>query len=391
MKTNTKNGAVIIGGDFQGLGIARNLAPIGIPVAIVDPNFCIGRFSKYVQRYFKSPPLTDINAFVDFLYKLAVQKKLEKWVIYPTSDRAVHIVAKYKDRLGEKYLIPTPKWPITKFAYDKKLTCKLAEQLGLPIPKTIFPDNKEELNQIAIDFPVILKPTVNVDFFPLTKQKALRANNKKELFRHYDYMSAIIEPSQIMVQEFITGGTNNLYSFCSLFSNGVVKAKIVARRKRQHPMDFGNATTYAITCEIPELEELATKFLRKMNYYGLSEVEFMFDDKDKKFKLLEINARTWGWHTLGAKAGVNFSSLLFKDINNVSIHANSFEKDVKWMRLLTDIPITISEMWKNRLKPTDYFKSIKGIKEFAVYSNKDPLPFVIEVLLAPYFLYKRGF
>ena len=70
---------------------------------------------------------------------------------------------------------------------------------------------------------------------------------------------------------------------------------------------------------------------------------------------------------------------------------NSFEKDVKWMRLLTDIPITISEMWKNRLKPTDYFKSIKGIKEFAVYSNKDPLPFVIEVLLAPYFLYKRGF
>jgi predicted ATP-grasp superfamily ATP-dependent carboligase len=204
-------------------------------------------------------------------------------------------------------------------------------------------------------------------------------------------MNSIIDASEIMIQEMIHGGPNNLYSFCSLFSDGVVKGKLIAKRQRQHPMEFGNATTFAFTCEIPEIEEPSIRILREMGYYGLSEVEFMYDDKDGKYKLLEINPRTWGWHTLGAAAGVNFSSLLFADINNKSLCVNSFQTNVKWVRLLTDVPIVISEICKGRLSLTDYFDSLKGKKEFAVYSSKDPLPFIVEVFLAPYFYCKRGF
>jgi len=128
-----------------------------------------------------------------------------------------------------------------------------------------------------------------------------------------------------------------------------------------------------------------------MGYYGLSEVEFMYDDRNGKYKLLEINPRTWGWHTLGAAAGVNFSELLFADINNEPVCVNSFEKNVKWVRLVTDVPIVISEVCKGRLSLADYVNSLKGKKEFADYSGKDPIPFIIEVLLGPYFYYKRGF
>jgi len=122
MRKTWENGAIIIGGDFQGLGVARNLAPLGIPVIIVDPDFCIGRFSRNVRKYYKSPPLTDAEAFVWFLERLAVEKKLDRWVVYPTSDRAVFILSQFRDRLSKYYLIPTPQWEITKFAYDKKLT-----------------------------------------------------------------------------------------------------------------------------------------------------------------------------------------------------------------------------------------------------------------------------
>ena len=386
-----KNGAVIIGGDFQGLGIARNLAPLEIPVIIVDPVFCIGRFSKFVRKCFKCPQLADTEAFVVFLEQLAVEEKLKNWVIYPTPDTAVYILSKYKSRLAKYYLIPTPEWKITKFAYDKKLTYQLSQQLNLPTPKTLVPENIEELNRTDLDFPVILKPTVKDKFFSVTKRKAIQANDKNELIQSYKYMSSIVDSSQIMVQQLIRGGANNLYSFCSLFSDGRVKAKIVAKRTRQHPMDFGNATTFAVTCEIPELEDSAVRILKEMDYYGLSEVEFMYDDDDKVFKLLEINARTWGWHTLGSKAGVNFSSLLFRDINNESVSIKSFEENIKWVRILTDIPIVISEILKMHLSISDYFKSMRGKKEFAVLSLRDPLPFIVELFLAPYFWYRRGF
>lgn len=386
-----KNGVIVIGGDFQGLGIARDLAHLQIPIIIVDPSFCIGRYSRFVQQYYKCPPLTNIEAFTDFLVQLAIEKNLEKWVVFPTTDRAVYILSTNKDRLSEHYLIPTPEWEITKYAYNKKLTYQLSEELNLPSPKTVFPKNIDELIQTSLDFPVILKPAIVANFFPITKQKAIQANDKNELIQSYEYVTSIIDESEVMVQELVRGGANNLYSFCSLFSDGIVKAKIMAKRSRQHPMDFGNATTFAVTCQIPELEDMAVRILTEMNYYGLSEVEFMYDSKDKTFKLLEINARTWGWHTLGSKAGVNFSSLLFMDMNNEFVSTNTYEKDVKWVRMLTDVPIVISEILKKRLTLTDYFNSIRGKKRFAVYLNKDPLPFAVEVLLAPYFWYKRGF
>ena len=46
MHKTFENGAVIIGGDFQGLGIVHNLAGLRLPIIIVDPDFCIGRFSS---------------------------------------------------------------------------------------------------------------------------------------------------------------------------------------------------------------------------------------------------------------------------------------------------------------------------------------------------------
>jgi len=49
------------------------------------------------------------------------------------------------------------------------------------------------------------------------------------------------------------------------------------------------------------------------------------------------------------------------------------------------------EMCKGRLSLKEYFRSLKGKKEYAVWSLGDPLPFIIEVLLAPYFYFKRGF
>jgi predicted ATP-grasp superfamily ATP-dependent carboligase len=391
MPKSWEHGAVIIGGDFQGLGIARNLAPLGIPVIIVDPDFCIGRFSRFVRKYYKCPALTDPEAFVSFLERLAIDKGLTGWIIYPTSDRAVFVLSRFRSQLSKYYLIPTPDWEITKFAYDKKLTCQLAQQANVPAPETFFPQSVEQLRELSLDFPVILKPTIKENFFPFTKLKALKANNEEELIRGYKYMNSIIDASEIMIQELIRGGPNNLYSFCSLFRDGVAKGKLIAKRQRQHPMEFGNATTFAFTCEIPEIEGFSIRLLKEMKYYGLSEVEFMYDDKDGEYKLLEVNPRTWGWHTLGAAAGVNFSLLLFMDMNNMPVTVDSFEKNVKWVRLLTDVPIVISEVCKGRLSLADYVHSLKGKREFAVLSGRDPLPFIVEVLLAPYFYCKRGF
>jgi len=79
-----------------------------------------------------------------------------------------------------------------------------------------------------------------------------------------------------------------------------------AQRWRQHPHEFGRAATYVETVDRPDLTELAARFLKEINYYGLAEIEFKRDRGMASTKLLDVNARTWGFHVLGFTAGVDF-------------------------------------------------------------------------------------
>src|SRR5580698_3088308 len=88
---------------------------------------------------------------------------------------------------------------------------------------------------------------------------------------------------------------------------------MVVRRRRQHPLQFGTASTYVETLDIPILEEYSERFFRAIDYYGLVELEYKLDPRDSQFKLLDVNARTWGYHSLGAQAGVDFSYMLYSD------------------------------------------------------------------------------
>jgi len=388
---NEKVGAVIIGGHFQGLGILRSLARHNVPIYLLDQELCIGRFSRYAKRFARCPSVRQELLFLNFLTDLARTENIEGWIIYPNDDETVRFLAKYKEQLQEYYRIPTPSWDVVKFTHEKKLTYQLAEESGIAIPKTYYPRNLEELEQLNLEFPVILKPSVKEPFYSKTRKKAIRIDDKEELVREFEKALSIIDGSDIMIQELIPGGPSCLFSVGSLYKDGEFLGKVVARRTRQHPRDFGHATTYAETVDIPELEEIAAKILGQVGYYGLSEVEFMLDPRDGRYKLIEINARPWGWHTLAIAAGVDLPYLLYQDILGGKGLQNGFDKNTKWIRLTTDIPTAIAEIFRGTLKVNDYVNSFRGKKQFAVLSIKDPLPFIAELFMLPYLWWKRGF
>jgi D-aspartate ligase len=388
-----KIGAVITGGDFQALGVLRTLARKDIPIIMLDSDLCIGKYSRFKKKFFKSPPPSNNQSYVDFLIELAKKENIHKdrWVIFPNSDEAVYILSKYKNILEEFYRVPTPDWEVIKNLYIKKNTYQLAEKNGIPIPVTYYPGSLQELVDLDLNYPAVIKPSIRDNFYSKVKIKAFRINNKEELVKTYKYVCSIIEPSEVLVQELIPGGPNHLYSFCPFFKNGEVLASITARRARQHPMDFGHASTFAELVDIPELRKIAEHFLDLINYYGFAEVEFMQDPRDGNYKLIEVNPRVWGWHTIAIASGVDLPYLLYRDMIGEEMNVSLSINHVKWVRLITDVPTVLTEIFKGRLKISDYLKSMKGKKEFAVFSLNDPLPFLIEVALLPYLWIKRGF
>ena len=86
----------------------------------------------------------------------------------------------------------------------------------------------------------------------------------------------------------------------------------MARRTRQHPIDFGRSSTFVETIEQPEVEAPAARFLSSLDFTGVVEVEFKHDAREGRSKLLDVNGRLWTWIGLGALAGVDFPYLAWR-------------------------------------------------------------------------------
>jgi predicted ATP-grasp superfamily ATP-dependent carboligase len=388
--TAPQPGVLVILGTFQSIGILRSLASHHVPTYLIDWSHCVGRFSRCTNRFSTCPPVIEEKKFLEFLLNLAVKQELKGWLIYPNDDRTVEFLARHKSELEEFYRVAVPAWEIAQVAIDKRQTYRLAEQCSIPIPRTFYPEGADELEHLDIEFPVIIKPAIRDNFYDKARKKAVRADNRTQLVQEYLKAASIIDTSEIMVQELIPGAADNLYSFGSLYSDGQVLGKVVARRTRQHPLEFGRVSTHVETVHIPELEDMSVRFLDAMAYQGVSEVEFMWDPREGKYKLIEINARFWAWHSIAAAAGVDIPYLLYRNMLGDTVQVNDFEKGVKWFRFMVDTPISAALIAKGKMSITDYFRSWKGKKTFAVLSLKDPLPFLVELLLVPYIMKKRG-
>ena len=384
-------GAVIVGGDFHGLGIIRSLGRHAVPLCVVDDEFSIGRFSKYTTSTVRAPNLRNEKDTVDFLIEMGHRKKLQGWVLFPTRDEHVAAFSRHKQTLSQVFRVPTPDWEITKWAWNKWNTYSLAQKLGIPIPRTWCPRAVEEIDQIDAEFPLAIKPSVKEDFFYATKAKAWRAENKNQLKEMFQRASGHVGSNEVLVQEIIPGDGTRQFSSCVFMKDGIVLGSMEAQRWRQHPPEFGRAATFVESIDLPAVEELTLKFLRAINYYGLAEVEYKLDPRDGKYKLLDVNARTWGFHALGSPAGVDFSYLLYADQIGDPVVTCRGRSGVGWIRMVTDLPTSMGDIWAGRLTPKAYWGSLMDFKIESVFSSEDIIPTLAELALLPYLAIKRGY
>lgn len=384
-------GVLLIGADFQSLGVIRALHEAGIEVLLVEHEAGIARSSRYLKRrHTKFDLLSDPDG-VQWLIELANRESLRGWPIFCVDDDTVEFLAKNHAALSNYFALPVPAWNETQHFFEKDKSSLVARRCGVPVPREYDAAGVDELLRLEIEYPVILKPTFKKGYYSKTNEKAVYVADESALIDEYKAMNALIDESQILVQEFIPGGPRVLYSFAAIFDGKDVVQGLSGHRLRQHPMDFGHATTFAVCEDIPELEQLATRFLRELNYRGVAEVEFMFDERSQTYKFIEMNGRFWGWHGLAAAAGLNFPKALFHVLLDQPVQRTAPRIGAAWVRMLTDTPTILQQVLKGRMSPKTLFEMWFSDATDAVWSWKDPVPFIRECLIAPYLYWKKGF
>ena len=382
-------GAVVIGGEHPGLGIARSLGPRGIPICIIDDQHSISQFSRYATRVVRVKDLRDEKHTVDNVMEIGHRYGLKRWVLFPTRDETVAAFSRHRERLAKFFRVTTPAWETVRWAWDKKNTYDRAAELGIPVPRTYNVMTEKDLAGLYNRLPLAIKPAVKENFFYATGDKAWRAETPEQLNNLFRRASQQIRPEEILIQEIIPGSGLQQYSYCAFFRDGEAQSTLVARRLRQHPREFGRAATYVETIEHPEVEELSERFLKAINYYGLVEVEFKQDPRDGQLKMLDVNARTWGFHSLGVPAGVDFPYLLYADQVGRSVEPSRAKAGVGWLRAITDVPTVASDLWASELSLRSYLRSLRNTRTESVFCLRDPLPTLAEVLMLPYLAAKK--
>ena len=381
-------GALVIGGDHPGLGIVRSLGQRGIPVCVLDDQLSVSFFSRYTNRFVRVKDLRDEQKTVEAVLEVGRRYSLRNWVLFPTRDETVVAFSRHRAELSEFFRVPTPDWDTIKWAWNKKNTYDLARELNIPCPQTFNPQNEDELDALSSKLPLAIKPAVKENFFYATGAKAWRAQTIDELRQIYRKAARYISPEEILVQQIIPGDGSRQVSYCAFFSNGQAQGSLVARRSRQHPREFGRAATYVESIELPIIEELSQRFLKAIDYYGLAEVEFKHDPRDGEYKLLDVNARSWGFHSLGSAAGVDFSYMLYADQVGKPVLRCRARPGIGWLRLITDVPTAISDILNGSITLGNYFDSLRRTRVESVFCRKDPLPSVAEIVLLPYLISK---
>ena len=385
-------GGVVIGGDFQGLGIVRSLGRQGVPVCVIDDEVSISRYSAYTTHAIRAQSLRDEPRTIELLLDLGRRLNLQGWVLYPTRDETVAALSRHREKLSALFRVPTPDWECVRWAWDKRNTYKLAANLGIACPETWFPETVQDLDGLGVRFPAVLKPAIKEHFVYQTKVKAWRVDNQEELRARFRQAEAFLPAGELMIQELIPdNGGSHQYGCCTFFKEGRSVGTMVTHNVRCHPPDFGRSSTFVKTIDLAELEGAAQRILQEMGYYGLAEIEFRRDPRDGIYKLLDINARTWGYHSLGAAAGVDFPYMLFLDQMGKGVEAARARAGVKWVRFATDLAVGLHGCWLKRWGFGEYLQSIRGFDTEAVFDWNDPLPSMVETALIPYLAVKRGY
>jgi D-aspartate ligase len=386
--------AVVIPADRPAaLGIGRSLGGRGIPVYGVDANPQeIGMVSKYIHPC-PLPNLDDsegnrLQALVDLGKKLG-----DKAVLYPVSDDAVMLCSRERDELGKYYLYVMPDHATVRNLLTKDGLQGVARDCQVGSPQTFQPRDEVELEALASRFPypVILKPAFSTSWLrseivsmlrdsPLSNPpKVALCRDSEELLTTYRRIAAY-DPRMI-VQEVIPGEDERLAYFCFYLDRQSQPLAIFAGRKlRVLPVGFGSAT-YVRSVHDEDLEEISLKLLFGSKYQGLGGVEFKRDPRDEQYKLIEFNARFGLWDALSIRCGIDIPYIAYCDAQGLPVRAqHQYREGVIWVDFQRDVRAFLIYHQRQQLRLVDWLRTLRGEKDWAVYSRDDWRPGVVATM-----------
>ena len=295
----------------NGLATLKGLGAAGLPCyAMLEDMGAPGIRSRYAtERVHQPNPHHEPEVFLDALSEIArtLDAQGRIGVLVPANDAVVKALADHPREFGRGLVIHIPAPHLVPATLDKKLQVRRAIDAGVPVPRTYFDTDLaplfSDLERGLVSFPLLIKGSGVLTWKTRKRFRSVPLTSRAQL--EVKVAEAREDDVEFVIQEIIPGGDETLYTFGSYRTKaGHLSGTFTGRKLRQRPRGFG-------TCRVGEslydatLVDVGARFLEAVEYFGISQVEFKWDERDHLYKLMEINPRSWSWIGLPIALGIN--------------------------------------------------------------------------------------
>lgn len=377
---------LIIGTDINAYNLARCYHEYTGRVADMYGSTEKGRkplaFTKYssiLNMQYKEG-LWDESRFLKALDEYYELHKDEKILLISSNETYAEFIAKNKKKLQKKYYFSYPSLKLERTLVNKSNFYKTFKNSCLDLPKTEYYNCKNDKTlKLDLKFPIILKPANVIKFKHMWgtgnfkgQKKIYYLKNKSEVIEVINRFKDAGYDDILILQEYIPGDDTHLFDavvYCD--KNSEVKLISFAQIGLQEHMSsmIGNATVlingYSQYPGVEKQIKKIKKFMSSIKYQSFAEIDMKYDERDKKFKVLEINARQGRCSYYITPCGYNLVEILARDlIYNEKIDYQIIDKE----QLLTYVPKSVInkniknkeyknkvlKLWNKRVNPLKY-------------------------------------
>ena len=369
---NTKLPAIVLASHHHiGLGITRSLGRLGVAVFNVDSSrWSPAFFSKYcTQKYtwdFESESAEDSVRFLNSL----TQGIGSPCLLIPTTDVTVTFVANHREQLRGSFLFTVNDPGLAGALCNKKDMQNLALQFGVPVPEAAWPQTRAALayHFRRSRFPQIVKLS---DTRRSGQSKIVVRNSREAL----DLCDRITESAfrNLIVQDWIPEGPRSDWMFNGYFNErSECLAGFTGRKVRQFPAHMG-VTSLGVCQRNTALEQIAIKFLQAVGYQGPVDMDFRYDYRDGRYKLLDVNPRIGGsFEMFVSEEGIDVARAMYLDQTGQAVmHARETEGR-KWVVEDIDFLSAFRSYCQGTLRFGDWVESLRDLRDRAFFAWDDP-------------------
>jgi D-aspartate ligase len=370
-------GAIVIGGYANGVSALRGLARAGVRTAVVlTKQHDVAHLSRYAHEVHRVLDLhRRPNGLIDLLQDQGARWR--GWAVIPTNDDALTALADFREPLCRWYPPTVPESEIVRQVTVKTNTYRLAQEVGVDIPRYYGPATRQTAARRDIAYPVVVKPSESPRFWEHFDKKLLVVRSPLELVTAVDQVEQAGLSAD--VYDLVPGGDRQFYNYTVYIDRrGEPAAEFTFRKLRKAPAFYGVGRA-AQPAAVPELREPSLALLRRIGWRGIASLEYKLDPRDGRYRLMEINGRCYLTHGLATRCGVNYPLLVWRECalrQKVSATATSWPGT--WLHLHADLLYTAVQERGADWRWREFIGNYLGPWVDAVWSPADPAPFLAQ-------------